>query len=217
MCQSQTCENLIIPEDCAESMKPECVCPKGKYLRGFDCVDIEECYQCVVDGSIKKAGETWSPEDTCDLCQCDMGVVRCSPIMEQPKCEEGEEITYDDGPCCGKCTPIKTCSLKTTTKTLHMNNCTSEEIEEYAYCSGYCSVGRSEPKLSGLGSLNGPIPESDECECCTGIPSGETRTITMKCTYPDGITEDIPAELQLFKGCSCNSNSCGGTQGSSRR
>ena len=53
-CYSQTCDNMNIDMECGEDLQPQCVCDENMYLKDGDCVLIEECYKCLVDGQIKQ-------------------------------------------------------------------------------------------------------------------------------------------------------------------
>lgn len=62
--------------------------------------------------------------------------------------QEGEEITYEDGLCCAKCKKIEpTCSHKTVTRNITVNDCWAEEVS-VDVCSGTCGVSIEEPVIS---------------------------------------------------------------------
>lgn len=63
--------------------------------------------------------------------------------------KDGEEITYDDGPCCPRCKKVNTtCQLRTKTEFIRKDTCVSKEEIEYQYCGGSCGPSSSIPMLS---------------------------------------------------------------------
>ncbi|XP_052790206.1 SCO-spondin-like [Mya arenaria] len=202
LCHSQTCEDMLIDASCSDQLLPACVCPEDMYLKDGECVVIADCYTCVVDGDVKKIGEIWSPTGTCDVCQCVMGEVQCERVMEEPVCEEGEEITYDDGPCCPRCQPIPpTCQLRNKTETINYENCRSTSELTYSYCAGSCGESKSKPHLT---LSNGDPPSTDnECSCCQGIPGGN-QEVEMRCENADGTVETVVAFMPTLTACLCD-------------
>ena len=72
MCYQQTCEDMIIPDDCDEYVYPQCVCPESMLLKDGECVDLDECYVCevrAIDGDTKRVSVI-----------CDVTCFRRSPI-----------------------------------------------------------------------------------------------------------------------------------------
>ena len=60
--------------------------------------------------------------------------------------QDDEEVTYDDGPCCPKCTKMEdACQVRTKMDIIKYNNCTSEQEYEITYCAGTCGESTSIP------------------------------------------------------------------------
>lgn len=197
-----TCEQMAEQDNCGEQFDPDCICPAGTYFKDGQCVTLQECYHCVIDGTTYLPGDVWYPEGACEVCQCVDGHEVCESIMEMPTCGPDEQITYVEGPCCPKCEPVKdTCSLKTRVSKLYKDDCETETDVTYQVCSGTCGVSTSTPHLftqdeeSGLLSL-----KDDDCKCCTGVQGGN-QTVTLICRSGD----TIPAFVPIFTGCLCNS------------
>ena len=67
-------------------------------------------------------------------------------------CQEDEELSYKDGPCCPVCVPSpEKCSKKEVSGTMNLTvngvNFVSDQIIKYHVCEGSCGISTSVPVL----------------------------------------------------------------------
>jgi hypothetical protein len=189
---------------CEDKVRPGCVCAEHMYRdENGDCVTMDECNKCYVDGEIKEAGETWSPDDDiCSICECVAGEVKCTPVCETPVCEEGEVLSYDvPNKCCPRCVKRPdTCQLYEHLDFLYdtSGNCKSISKVNFTFCQGGCGTSTAKPNLV-FGDSKEVLDE--DCRCCTG----EVQTYNeVRVVCGEGVQQMIKtAMLPVIKHCEC--------------
>ncbi|XP_053388193.1 SCO-spondin-like [Mercenaria mercenaria] len=192
------------PADCEEKLKDGCICEDDYYRdENGDCVKINECDKCYVDGEYKKPGETWtSGENECSACECIAGAVKCSPVCEIPTCEEDETLSYEGpNPCCPRCVKRTDSCRQYTRKDFLQDSahkCRSASKIDFSYCEGSCGNSTSMPML--FSKPNNNMLDND-CRCCTADVSHYDE-VNVLCG--EGMNQSLKtAFFPVVVGCRC--------------
>ncbi|XP_033639593.1 uncharacterized protein LOC117300041 isoform X3 [Asterias rubens] len=207
-----TCQNMGTSEDIDTSYhhpscgKPHegCICKAGYYLNSKeDCILPHQCECKDEDGLLRRPNEQWRP-DTCSVCNCRNGEVKCKKECKVTSCPENFELIMEPGKCCPVCReryePVNTCHLELVTRNISNSaGCRVNNIQ-INVCIGSCT----QPKEILLHH-----PEFSVCQCCqgvfkkvTGMREVEDRDFGMI----DLVCEDgsiVQAPIAKYSGCAC--------------
>ncbi|XP_064613600.1 uncharacterized protein LOC135477432 [Liolophura sinensis] len=205
----RTCVNRFdhLNQTVCDMVREGCICAEGFFRDNGKCVRSSKCDICVVDGEEKKPGETWSKStDPCYVCECVGGEEVCTRTCEIPKCDDGEELSYDvPNTCCPKCVPVPdTCSLRVRQDYLvdEISGCRSVEQVAITSCAGGCGTSSSSPLLMMSRDM---AATQNSCKCCTGEVA-EVKAVTVECGEQKTRQE---AFYPVLKGCRCNACAAG--------
>lgn len=177
-----TCnQRFDINQNIVKVFSPQCACPEYKNSLG-ECVSLEECNDCIVNGKRYKNGMIWDSEEACYKYECVSGSRIRHRICPIPTCDVDEELYQDPAsPCCPRCRTKKngSCSLRHKEDYIFSDGCVSKDKVTYGYCEGTCGNSTSMP-VPYNAYENKPVKVKTDCKCCTMKFKGD-KIVHFKC------------------------------------